>query len=171
MAEQLDNSIQSLVAEQVDVQIHRLYQDTRDNWKEVCPTLSHQFLFLTLALKNLDKRKADLKKKKQSRSVGAINSVNAEYSSVGNKPSLIDLSISTKVVELITKLVSFRQSQPISGGTTRPERHTRALTKIALSCAREVLTFLIGEILRLREILPIVPRKEGSLFLDFKTKT
>jgi hypothetical protein len=84
MVEQLNNSIQSLVVEQVDVQIHRLYQDTRDNWKEVCPTLSHQLPFLTLALKNLEKRKADFQKK-QSRSVGAINSVNAGYSSVGQQ--------------------------------------------------------------------------------------
>ncbi len=84
-----------------------------------------------------------------------------------NKPSLIDLSVATKVAELITKLVSFQQSQPISGDTTRPERKTRALKKIALSCARKVLTFLIGEILSLREILPKVPTEEGSLFLDF----
>ena len=71
------------------------------------------------------------------------------------------------MVELITKLVSFRQSQPITGDTTRPEQDTRALTKIALSCARKVLTFLIGEILSLHEILPRVPRKEESLILNF----
>ena len=65
MAEQLDNSIQSLVAEQVDVQIHRLYQDTTDKWKEFFPTLSHQLPFLTLALKNLEKRKADFSKNSQ----------------------------------------------------------------------------------------------------------
>ena len=166
MAEQLDNSIQSLVAEQVDVQIHRLYQDTTDKWKEFFPTLSHQLPFLTLALKNLEKRKADFSKNSQEVWEQLIQLMR-DIRQWDNKPSLIDLSVATKVVELITKLVSFRQSQPITGDTTRPEQDTRALTKIALSCARKVLTFLIGEILSLHEILPRVPRKEESLILNF----
>ena len=137
MAEQLDNSINSLVVGQVDVQIHRLYQDTTDNWKKVFPTLSHQLPFLTLALKNLEKRKADFSKNSQEVWEQLIQLMR-DIRQWDNKPSLIDLSVATKVVELITKLVSFRQSQPITGDTTRPEQDTRALTKIALSCARKV---------------------------------
>ena len=61
MAEQLDNSINSLVAEQVEVQMHRLHQDILENWGEIWPTLNHRLPFLTLALKNLEERKADFK--------------------------------------------------------------------------------------------------------------
>jgi hypothetical protein len=106
MAEQLNNSILSLVAEQVDVQIHRLYQDTRDNWKEVCPTLSHQLPFLTLALKNLEKRKADFQKNSQEVWEQLIQLMR-DIRQWDNKPSLIDLSVATKVVELITKQCRF----------------------------------------------------------------
>ena len=134
--------------------------------ERVPSTLSHKLPFLTLALKNLEKRKADFSKNSQEVWEQLIRLMR-DIRQWDNKPSLIDLSVATKVVELITKLVSFRQSQPITGDTTRPEQDTRALTKIALSCARKVLTFLIGEILSLHEILPRVPRKEGSLFLDF----
>ena len=159
MAEQLDNSIQSLVAEQVDVQIHRLYQDTRDNWQEVCPTLSHQLTFLTLALKK-ESQKDSLEVWEQ------LIQLMQDICQWENKPNVIDLSVVTKVVELTTKLVSFRRSQPILGDTTRPERESRTLTTIALSCARKVLTFLIGEILCLQQLLPLVPRGIGSFFLD-----
>ena len=83
-----------------------------------------------------------------------------------NKPTQIDLSVATKLVELITKLLSFREYQTILGETTRPEQEYRDLTEIALNCAREVLTFLIGEILSFRETHTKAPKAE-SLFLDF----
>jgi hypothetical protein len=165
MAERLNNSVQNLVAEQVDVRIHRLYQDTRDNWKEICPTLSHQLPFLTLALKNLEERKADFQKDSLEVWEQLIQLMQ-DICQWENKPNVIDLSVVTKVVELTTKLVSFRRSQPILGNTTRPERESRTLTKIALSCARKVLTFLIGEILCLQQLLPLVPRGIGNFFLD-----
>ena len=165
MAEQLDNSINSLVAGQVDVQIHRLPKDTQKNLKEMCKTLIHRLSFLNLALKTLGERKADFQKNSQEVWEQLIQLMR-DIRQWDNKPSLIDLSVATKVVELITKLVSFRQSQPITGDTTRPEQDTRALTKIALSFARKVLTFLIGEILCLQQLLPLVPRGIGSFFLD-----
>ena len=65
MAEQLDNSINSLVAGQVDVQIHRLPEDTQENLEKMCTTLSHQLSFLNLALKTLEERKADFQKDSQ----------------------------------------------------------------------------------------------------------
>ena len=138
MAERLDNSVQNLVAEQVDLRIHRLYQDTRDNWKEICPTLSHRLPFLTLALKNLEERKADFQKDSLEVWEQLIQLMQ-DICQWENKPNVIDLSVVTKVVELTTKLVSFCRSQPILGDTTRPEREYRTLTTIALSWASNQL--------------------------------
>ena len=168
MAEQLDNSINSLVAEQVNVQIHRLHQDTQDNLEEICPTLNHRLPFLILALKNLEERKAEFKNDSHEVWTQLIRLMQ-DIRKWDNKPTPIDLSVAPKCVELITELVSFRKSQPILGETARPEQESRDLMEIALDCARNVLTFLIGEILSLREIHSIAPKAE-SLFLDLTPK-
>ena len=117
MAEQLDNSINSLVAGQVDVQIHRLPKDTQKNLKEMCKTLIHRLSFLNLALKTLGERKADFKKNSQEVWAQLIRLMQ-DIRKWDNKPTQIDLSVATKLVELITKLVSFREYQTILGETS-----------------------------------------------------
>ena len=89
MAEQLDNSINSLVVGQVDVQIHRLSEDTQENLEEMCTTLSHRLSFLNQALKTLEERKADFQK--DSKEVWAqLIRLMQDIRKWDNKPTQID---------------------------------------------------------------------------------
>nr|CAH0100139.1 unnamed protein product [Daphnia galeata] len=104
--------------------------------------------------------------KRQSRSLGAVNSVNAGYLPVGKQTNR-NRSVSGNKGGRVNNQISLFPSV-----STNIRRHnqaggeSRTLTKIALSCARKVLTFLIGEILCLQQLLPLVPRGIGSFFLD-----
>ena len=89
MAEQLYNSINSLVVGQVDVQIHRLSEDTQENLEEMCTTLSHRLSFLNLALKTLEERKADFQKDSQEVWAQLIRLIQ-DIRKWDNKPTQID---------------------------------------------------------------------------------
>jgi hypothetical protein len=84
-----------------------------------------------------------------------------------NKPTPIDLTLITKLVEFTINLQQLRAIQSVEPGESkRPDREIKHLTEIFLKCGRKILVSLIGQIHNLRDLLLYVPRN-GEDFLNY----
>ncbi|EFX63121.1 hypothetical protein DAPPUDRAFT_119513, partial [Daphnia pulex] len=100
-------------------------------------------------------------------SFGAV-AIPTNIQELDTESELIDLSAATKLAEITTELSKsqLELTQPELREASGPVRGIKLLTEVLLNCGRKTLTFLLGEILCLHELLPFVPKREEH-FLNY----
>ncbi|EFX60843.1 hypothetical protein DAPPUDRAFT_122811, partial [Daphnia pulex] len=167
MADHFEIQSNRLVAEQIEIRIRRTVEGAILGPNAVYPKVVHLLPSLILALKNLEERKIDFQKNSQSVWTQLLR-LFQNIQELDTESELIDLSAATKLAEITTELSKsqLELTQPELREASGPVRGIKLLTEVLLNCGRKTLTFLLGEILCLHELLPFVPKREEH-FLNY----
>jgi len=167
MADHFEIQSNRLVAEQIEIRIRRAVEGVILGPNAVYPKVVHLLPSLILALKNLEERKTDFQKNSQAVWTQLLR-LFQNIQELDTESELIDLSAATKLAEITTELSKsqLELTQPELREASGPVRGIKLLTEVLINCGRKTLTFLLGEILCLHELLPSVPKREEH-FLNY----
>jgi hypothetical protein len=145
--------------------IHRLYREVIVEKTVQFPVLTSQLPFFILALKNIRERKEDFLS--NSRLVWKqLTRLLQDLQAWETKQPTINL---IELTELTRLLIGLLERKNLLEGTAEPvatESELHHLVEILVDQARKILTFVLGQLHCLQELIVCVP-KDGEDFLHF----